>query len=92
MVFVGITLIYRKILDQHRLNAKTHYAYNELLVKNLLQIKDVLKNRSDQTSSQMNELSKQFSLPMKTANTIETIFVWIFWLIILYNVFLIFKN
>lgn len=90
MVFVGITLIYRKVLDQHRLNIKTHYSYNELLVKNLIQIKDVLKNRPEQTSTQLDELSKQISLPFKIINTIEIVFIFIFWLIIVYNVFLIF--
>jgi hypothetical protein len=90
MVFVGITLIYRKILDQHRLNIKTHYSYNELQAKKLIQIKDILKNNPEQTSSQFDELSKQLSSPFKTVNFIENIFIFIYWLIILYNVFLIF--
>jgi hypothetical protein len=90
MVFVGITLIYRKILENHRLNARANHSYNELLVKNLSQIKDILKNNPEQTSAQLEMLSKQVSLPIKTTNAIEIFFIFIYWLIIAYNVFLIF--
>ena len=89
MVFVGITLIYRKILDYHRLNAKSHYSYNELLVKRLFKIEDVLKKNSEQNSNYLDELSAQLSSPIRTTNVIEVIFIFIYWLIIAYNVFLI---